>query len=853
MKLRDRMILALVFNDSGFIINSSYTLPIPFDFALVFNKMKLESQKKFKLGDIVNSNKEDIIENEFTEKLLGLINKPTRELIQECNDKFDNIMRKYQSLEFLRFNITEEEVKYNNFMLDDRKISVPVGKTLYYTSMIKDILESLYKPPVGNYGYVIGRTYSIIPYLVSKYRYIMKLDIKRFFDSITKDVLRNILVARNITVNGANEIIKVVYGTGNEFPTGSSISPIIANILLEPLDKRFNKKNDKNIYCRYSDDITIGSNNKSELIAMAHSIKEWLSGHGFKLNNDKLKVYDTEVEPAIVFSHIIFKGKIVGIVDSKKEEYIRKLSENNEMDVRNGLIESMRKWNSLYDKDEVINNVKPFITINFDEQFYKKYAQIDAALNIFRNIHSETSVKSIPPLLISIFLFDFIDGFIHTIHKYKDLSPSSVLFAYINSDYVTELIEERFNLRTVNYCSIFRYLFLNQRYTNFDYKEVRKMYNQLLNSKNVNCTDAMNIQFTLDVNNFNIFDYDISNGNIATKTQYKNIPVPINFVVSKTSLSNEEIKKTIFADREIGILSNIEAITNILNNNKSDIANDFYIISNDSKKTNIFSELLENIRTVLDDIDIVTQHDSDKLGNIDTGYLCKCDTCEKIKVNEQLIIPNIEYDNENLNIDLPNVSENDNLITVQFTKRYSLNKKKFVKQLKMYKNAYLVNVLSEEDNLSSIKRKLSSYNNFVLSEYMMAEKNEKDSTEYCKIMIDRKFTLPDKMMSDIDELLSKFMKNRANSQFETLINSNITTKIENIIDESNLYGTNLLVKQNVISQVTNNGYNIDRCLVNLLFISTKFDIQDLYKIYIGYQIYKNNAKTRSKKPSKEEV
>ena len=64
---------------------------------------------------------------------------------------------------------------------------------------------------------------------------------------------------------------------------------------------------------------------------------------------------------------------------------------------------------------------------------------------------------------------------------------------------------------------------------------------------------------------------------------------------------------------------------------------------------------------------------------------------------------------------------------------------------------------------------------------------------------------------------------------------------------------NVLNEWNKKENSTNNGYNIDRCLVNLLFISTKFDIQDLYKIYIGYQIYKNNAKTRSKKPSKEEV
>lgn len=143
------------------------------------------------------------------------------------------------------------------------------------------------------------------------YKYCLKSDVENYFESIDYDLFEKILLKRyeSLTVNGKQrnfdkdllDIIKRYCFITNEsnrsfLPQGYCTSPVIANIvgyyeIDEKIMHYINKVDNNIVYTRYSDDITISTNDEAtieQIVTKFGKINEYLK---FSFREDKTFLY----------------------------------------------------------------------------------------------------------------------------------------------------------------------------------------------------------------------------------------------------------------------------------------------------------------------------------------------------------------------------------------------------------------------------------------------------------------------------------------------------------------------------------------------------------------------------------
>jgi RNA-directed DNA polymerase len=94
------------------------------------------------------------------------------------------------------------------------------------------------------------------------YRWVVDLDLEKFFDRVNHDVLMA-RIARRVTDKGALRLIRrylragmmeggVTAPTIEGTPQGGPLSPLLSNILLDDLDQELERRGHR--FCRYADD-----------------------------------------------------------------------------------------------------------------------------------------------------------------------------------------------------------------------------------------------------------------------------------------------------------------------------------------------------------------------------------------------------------------------------------------------------------------------------------------------------------------------------------------------------------------------------------------------------------------------
>jgi retron-type reverse transcriptase len=111
--------------------------------------------------------------------------------------------------------------------------------------------------------------------------WVLKCDIRRFFDSVDHKILlelakRGIEDVRTIDlINRIIESFQVVTGKG--IPLGNVTSQLFANIYLHELDRFVKHKMKVRFYVRYCDDFVIADKNREQLQTYVPILKEFLS------------------------------------------------------------------------------------------------------------------------------------------------------------------------------------------------------------------------------------------------------------------------------------------------------------------------------------------------------------------------------------------------------------------------------------------------------------------------------------------------------------------------------------------------------------------------------------------------
>jgi RNA-directed DNA polymerase len=202
-----------------------------------------------------------------------------------------------------------------------RPLGIPTVIDRVIQQSIYQVLLPIFDPGFSefSYGFRPGRSakdavYKVREYIRQGYRVAVDMDLSKFFDRVNHDVLMH-RVARKIRDKRVLRLIgkylragvKVrgrLQKTHEGVPQGGPLSPLLANILLDDLDKELEKRGHK--FVRYADDFIILVKTQRAGQRVKESITCFLKRKlKLKVNQDKSQVAPTDQTNFLGFT---FKG-----------------------------------------------------------------------------------------------------------------------------------------------------------------------------------------------------------------------------------------------------------------------------------------------------------------------------------------------------------------------------------------------------------------------------------------------------------------------------------------------------------------------------------------------------------------
>ncbi len=190
--------------------------------------------------------------------------------------------------------------------------------------------------------------------------WILKCDVRKFFDSIDHKILLNIL-AEYIPDKGIMWLLEDViksYSKTTEInvglPLGNLTSQLFANIYMNVFDQFVKHKLKVKYYIRYADDFVFLSDNKDWLINIRNLVSDFLNQR-LRLSLHKNKVYISTISSGVDFlgwvnfsNHRILRKKT-------KERMLKRIQENPTNETLQSYLGLIKHGNSFKIKEEVLN------------------------------------------------------------------------------------------------------------------------------------------------------------------------------------------------------------------------------------------------------------------------------------------------------------------------------------------------------------------------------------------------------------------------------------------------------------------------------------------------------------------
>lgn len=217
-----------------------------------------------------------------------------------------------------------------------RQLGIPTVTDRLIQQAIAQELNKIFDPDFsGNsYGFRPNRSahQAIIAargYIEQGYRWTVDIDLEKFFDRVNHDKLMS-LIARKVKDKRVLKLIRKYLESGimlngvkvkseEGTPQGGPLSPLLANIMLDELDKELEKRGHKS--CRYADDcnIYVRSRKAGERVmeSVTRYIEEVLK---LKINRNKSAVDKPSRRKFLGFSFYVKKGKARNFIHRKPVE-----------------------------------------------------------------------------------------------------------------------------------------------------------------------------------------------------------------------------------------------------------------------------------------------------------------------------------------------------------------------------------------------------------------------------------------------------------------------------------------------------------------------------------------------------
>jgi RNA-directed DNA polymerase len=266
----------------------------------------------------------------------GIDNMSVEDLPEYARNKWDSIRESllagtYQPLPVRRVEIPKATG-------GTRPLGIPTVLDRLIQQAIYQVLMPIFDPDFSDhsYGFRPGRSahdavFQIREYIREGYRVAVDMDLSKFFDTVNHDVLMH-RVARKVRDKRVLHLIGkylragvMVNGrlqaTRKGVPQGGPLSPLLANILLDDLDKELERRSHR--FVRYADDfiILVKSQRAGERVML--SVQRFLERKlKLKVNQDKSQVALTNQTDFLGFT---FKGTKIRWSDKAFREFKRRV------------------------------------------------------------------------------------------------------------------------------------------------------------------------------------------------------------------------------------------------------------------------------------------------------------------------------------------------------------------------------------------------------------------------------------------------------------------------------------------------------------------------------------------------
>jgi len=219
-----------------------------------------------------------------------------------------------------------------------RPLGIPTVLDRVIQQAMYQVMMPIFDPDFSefSYGFRPGRSAhdavrKLREYIREGYRIAVDMDLSKFFDRVDHDVLmhrvaRKIRDKRILRLIGkylrAGVVIKGRLQKSREgVPQGGPLSPLLANILLDDLDKELEKRDHK--FVRYADDFVILVRTQRAGLRVKESVTRFLERKlKLKVNQDKSRVSSTDNTNFLGFT---FKGTKIRWSDKAFREFKRRV------------------------------------------------------------------------------------------------------------------------------------------------------------------------------------------------------------------------------------------------------------------------------------------------------------------------------------------------------------------------------------------------------------------------------------------------------------------------------------------------------------------------------------------------
>ncbi len=191
---------------------------------------------------------------------------------------------------------------------EKRPLGIPVVRDRIVQTALRMVIEPIFEHRFAehSYGFRPGRgckdALRRVQVLLDEGRtWIVDADLKGYFDTIPKDRLmsqvaeriadtRLLALIRSYLDQGVMEGLALHEPTERGTPQGAVISPLLANIYLDPLDQLLAEHGKEMV--RYADDFVLLCRSEEEAKAALTRVQTWVAKNGLTLHPEKTRIVD---------------------------------------------------------------------------------------------------------------------------------------------------------------------------------------------------------------------------------------------------------------------------------------------------------------------------------------------------------------------------------------------------------------------------------------------------------------------------------------------------------------------------------------------------------------------------------